>query len=104
MIRKALLITAVVALIAAASATDAEALGALTVTVENSQGNPVQGARVTITGPSGEGVQFTDKFGEADFDYLAEGWYDIEVMKNGATVYDQVYVDDGKRRRHTIIL
>jgi uncharacterized protein (DUF2141 family) len=44
MVRKALLVTALVALIAAASATSAQALGALTVIVEDTEGNPIIGA------------------------------------------------------------
>ena len=103
---KITLIAAVIAVVLLAGLPTCEAACALNIYVEDSSGNPIEGASVWIA-PSGgipSGVRLTDEFGEAVFNNLTPGWYDINVSKDGVTIEDEVYVDNLKRRRHVVVL
>ena len=63
--------------------------GSITVNVTDSDGNPVHGAEVTITHPSGtETILVTDENGQVVLPYLPDGEYTVTVMVDDEVVYE----------------
>ena len=58
--------------------------GAVTVRIDDQNGDPIEGAEITIEGPS-ETKAYTDSSGETTVDRLKTGSYDIEASKDGST-------------------
>jgi protocatechuate 3,4-dioxygenase beta subunit len=67
--------------------------GQATVTITDQNGNPIEGAEITVQGPS-ETKAYTDSSGETTISRLKTGSYDIEASKDGSNSDTQSFSID----------